>query len=99
MVTIVKKGTNPSAFKLKNGKLIVLEAGGILNTIKDEDFDDLMKEYGSFVSQRIVSDKNPCGCFIISDKRQYAADMSNEIGDEIKDNSAPIEVKKQKKRK
>lgn len=99
MATIVKKGTNPSAFKLKNGKTILLQVGGILNVIPDEDFDALMKEYGSFITPRIISDKNPMGCFIVSDKREDAKDMSNEIGDEIKDNSAPVEIKKSKKKK
>ena len=99
MATIVKKGTNPSAFKLKSGKTVVLEVGGMLNIIPDDVYDELMKEYGSFITPRIVSDKNPCGCFIISEKREVAKDMSNEIGDEIKDNSAPVEIKKSKKRK
>ena len=99
MATIVKKGTNPSALKLRNGKTIMLQVGGILNVIPDEDFDDLMKEYGSFITPRIISDKNPMGCFIVSDKREVAKDMSNEIGEEIKDNSAPVEIKKSKKRK
>lgn len=99
MATIVKKGTNPSLFKLKSGKKVLLEVGGILNVIPDDVYDELMSEYGSFILPRVVSDKNPCGCFIISEKKEVAKDMSNEIGDEIKDNSAPVEIKKTKKRK
>lgn len=102
MATIIKKGTNPSAFRLSNGKVITLQVGiaggNYLNIIKDEDFDLLMKEYGSFINPRIISDKNPWGCFIISDSRSYAEDMNKEVG-EIKDASAPIELPKKRGRR
>lgn len=96
MPTIIKKGTNPSAFRLKNGKtiLISVEKGGgdVLNFISEDDFKALMREYGSFIAPRIISDKNPHGCFIISAESAFAKDMGSEIGDEIKDNSAPVEI-------
>lgn len=101
MPTIIKKGTNPSAFRLRNGKTIQIEVGAgggdMLNIISDADYDMLMREYGNFIRERIISDKNPRGCFIIHDSREYAAGMGKEIGDEIKDNSARLDVEKIKK--
>ena len=107
MPVIIKKGTNPSAFRLKTGKTILIQVGfgggDFINTISEADFDELMREYGVFIKERIISDSNPRGCFIIHDNREYAKDMGKEIGTEIKDNSAPIEVpaktKKSRKKK
>lgn len=102
MATIIKKGTNASCFKLSNGKVITLEVGvaggNYLNIIKDEDFDLLMKEYSSFIRPRIIGDKNPNGCFIVSESLAYAQDMNKEVG-EIKDASAPIELPKKRGRR
>lgn len=102
MATIIKKGTNPSCFKLSNGKIIKLEVGvaggNYLNIISDADFSQLMEEYGSFIRPRILSDKNPGGCFIISESLSYAKDMNKEVG-EIKDASAPIELPKRRGRR
>ena len=103
MPVIIKKGTNPSAFRLKNGKTILIQVGfgggDYINIVSDADYDALMHEYGAFIKERIISDSNPRGCFIINDNREYAQDMGKEIGTEIKDNSAPIELPAKKKRK
>lgn len=92
MPTIVKKGTNPSVFNLRNGKKIRLDVSPVLNVISDDDFSVLMKEYGNFINERRIDDKNPDGCFIIHDNKADATAHDAEIGEEIKDNSAPIEV-------
>lgn len=96
MPTIIKKGTNPSAFRLKNGKTINIEVGRgggeMLNFVSEDDFKTLMQEYGCFISPRIISDSNPDGCFIIHADKKVVQDMSEEIGDEIQDNSGQIEV-------
>ena len=92
MVTIVKKGTNSSVFVLRSGKTVRLAPAPVLNHIDDSLYDELMAEYGNFINERRVTDKNPMGCFLISDNASYVADQNKEIGDEIKDNSAPIEV-------
>ncbi len=90
---VIKKGTCPSAFVLKNGKKIVLQVGigggDFLNVIKDEDWQQLMKEYGSFITPRIRSEKNPNGCFIVNEKKAYAEDFAKEVG-EVKDGSAQM---------
>ena len=103
MPIIIKKGTNPSAFKLRNGKTIILQTGfgggEHLNVISDADYDLLMAEYGVFIRERIISDKNPDGCFIVHDSRTYASAMDKEIGDEITDNSAPLKMTKKPKKK
>ena len=98
MVAIIKKGTNPSSFRLKtgSGRVITLQPD-ILTVVTDDNFEELMREYGSFIKPRIISDKNPSGCFIISQRgygtdNSYANDMNKEVG-EIKDASAHIEVK------
>lgn len=102
MPTIIKKGTNNSAFRLRDGRTIVIRTGfgggDELNILSDKDFDGLMGEYGAFIKPRTISDRNPNGCFIIHDSRTYAKDMSKEIGDEIKDNSAPIDLKTYRKK-
>lgn len=96
MPTIIKKGTNSSAFRLRSGKVvnIKVERGGgdFLNFVTEEDFKALMNEYGSFIAPRIISESNPKGCFIISATEEYAKDMANEIADEIQDNSALVEI-------
>lgn len=72
MPTIVKKGTNSSVFKLRNGKKIILAVSPVLNIISDDDFSALMKEYGNFINERRIDDKNPGGCFIIHDEKADA---------------------------
>jgi len=66
MPTIIKKGTNNSAFRLKNGRTIVIRTGfgggDDLNILTERDFDDLMAEYGAFIKPRVLSDSNPNGC-------------------------------------
>lgn len=92
MMTIVKMGTNPSGFRLSGGKFIKLNVFPAVNDLEDGDFELLMKEYGHFIKERTYSDKNPTGCFVIHEKRDYAADVAKENGGENKDGSAPIEV-------
>lgn len=103
MPTIVKKGTNPSAFRLRSGKTIILKVGPgggeMMNVLTDREYDELMAEYGNFIRERRITDKNPRGTFIIHDSREYAEDMAREIGDEIQDNSAQIKVSTRKKKK
>lgn len=90
MASIIKKGTCASCFRLSDGKLITLRPDEIV-IIKDSDFEELMKEYGSFITPRILTDKNPSGCFIVSTKVINAQAQNKEVG-EVKDGSAPIEV-------
>ncbi len=103
MPTIIKKGTNPSAFRLRSGKTIILKVGPgggeMMNVLTDREYDELMAEYGNFIRERRITDKNPRGTFIIHDSREYAEDMAREIGDEIQDNSAQIKVSTRKKKK
>lgn len=103
MPTIIKKGTNPSAFRLRSGKMIIIKVGPgggeMMNVLTDREYDELMAEYGNFIKERRISDKNPAGTFIIHDSREYAEDMAKEIGDEIQDGSAPIKVTTKKRKK
>lgn len=103
MPTIIKKGTNPSAFRLRNGRTIILRVGPgggeMMNVLTDREYDELMAEYGKFILERRITDKNPNGTFIIHDSREYAEDMAKEIGDEIQDGSARIKVTQKKKKK
>lgn len=103
MPTIIKKGTNNSAFRLRNGRTIVIRTGfgggDELNILSDADFDALMAEYGAFITPRVISDKNPNGCFIIHDKREHAKGLSIEIGDSITDRSAPLKMPTPKKKR
>lgn len=90
MSSIIKKGTNASSFRLSDKKLITLEPD-VLVVLKEDVFNQLMKEYGSFINPRIITESNPNGCFIVNRKADYVQDMNKEVG-EIKDNSAQIEV-------
>ena len=92
MMTIVKMGTNPSGFRLSDGKFINLNVWPETNDLADSNFEQLMKEYGHFIKERTYSDKNPTGCFVIHEKRDYAAEAAEENGGENKDGSAPCEV-------
>ncbi|MCH5201908.1 MAG: hypothetical protein J1F17_01750 [Oscillospiraceae bacterium] len=98
MPIIIKKGTCPSAFNLGNGRRVLLQVGegggDFLNIVSDKDFEDLMHEYGSFIQPRIRSEKNPNGCFIISDKKDYATDFGKEVG-KVRDGSSKIEIKEE----
>lgn len=99
MPTIIKKGTCPSAFNLRSGKRVLLQVGAgggdFLNIISDKDYEDLIREYGSFILPRVRSEKNPDGCFIIHDKKDYATDFGKEVG-KVRDGSSKIEIKEEK---
>ncbi len=101
MAVIIKKGTNSSVFRLRNGKTIKINVapggGDLLNVISDADYDALMAEYGTFIKPRIISDKNPDGCFIVHNSEAAARAQSAEIGDK-KDASAPIVIENKNKK-
>lgn len=92
MAIIVKKGTNSQIFRLKSGRVVLLEVSPVFNHLDDSLFDELMSEFGAFIKERVISDKNPHGCFIVQDNREDAKAQDKEVGDEIKDASAPVEV-------
>lgn len=96
MATIVKKGTNASCFRLSTGKVLTFEPD-ILRVLNDDEFEQLMKEYGSFIRPRIITESKPNGCFIVSDKNSYGSDMNKEVG-EVEDNSSRVKVKKGRKK-
>ncbi|MBR2771618.1 MAG: hypothetical protein IKD78_06350 [Bacteroidales bacterium] len=79
--------------------MTILLQPDVMCTLTDEIYDALMGEYGRFIKERVITDKNPAGCFILHDKREYAAGQSAEIADEITDPSAPIKVPQTPKRK
>lgn len=99
MPSIIKKGTNPSAFKLRSGYTVLLEPD-VVRVLSDELYDALMAEYGSFIKERRITDAHPAGCFLIHDSREYVESQNAEIKDEIvADTSAPIKVAPAKRRK
>lgn len=97
MPTIVKKGTNPSSFVLKSGKVVTLNPSPMLNILDDATYEELMSEYGCFINERRISDKHPNGTYLIHDSAEYVKAQDKEIGKEIKDKSAPIEVEQEVK--
>lgn len=99
MPSIIKKGTNPSAFKLRSGYTVLLEPD-VVRVLSDELYDALMAEYGSFINERRITDTHLTGCFIIHDSREYVEKQNDEMKDEIVDDaSAPIKVPAKKKKK
>lgn len=91
MPIIIKKGTNASLFTLENGKKLLIEVNNVLNHVSDEDYEMLMRKYGAFLSERILSDKNPNGCFIVQNKKEDAKAQAKEVENDIpKDASAPM---------
>ena len=96
MATIIKKGTNASCFRLSTGKVLTFEPD-IFKVLNDDEFEQLMKEYGSFIRPRIITESKPNGCFIVSTKNSYGADMNKEVGD-VEDNSSRVKVKKGRKK-
>lgn len=96
MAAIIKKGTNASCFRLSTGKVLTFEPD-ILRVLNDDEFEQLMKEYGSFIRPRIITESKPNGCFIVSTKNSYGADMNKEVG-EVEDNSSRVKVKKGRKK-
>ena len=96
MAAIIKKGTNASCFRLSTGKVLTFEPD-ILRVLNDDEFEQLMKEYGSFIKPRIITESKPNGCFIVSDKNSYSADMNKEVG-KVEDNSSRVKVKKGRKK-
>lgn len=97
MPSFIKKGTNASAFRMRSGKTHVFQPD-IVTTLSNEEYDELMAEYGAFIRERRITDAHPAGCFIIHDSREYVENQSKEIADEIQDNSAPIKVTRKKKK-
>ena len=96
MAAIIKKGTNASCFRLSTGKVLTFEPD-ILRVLNDDEFEQLMKEYGSFIKPRIITESKPNGCFIVSDKNSYSSDMNKEVG-KVEDNSSRVKVKKGRKK-
>lgn len=92
MVAIVLKSTCDIAFPIK-GKEIVIKSGGVINSVTDEEYAEIMKSYGSFIENRRLSEKNPSGYFIIQGDKKRAKDMNKEVG-KIKDKSAHKVVEK-----
>ena len=90
MPSIIKKGTNPSQFSLSNGENIILRPD-IITVLSENSFNLLMQEYGSFIKERTLSDKNIFGCFIIHNSKNFANSQNKEAG-ELKDNSAPVKL-------
>lgn len=92
MVIFIQEGSIGTVFKLSTGKVIEIkvgEGGGVYNNdIEDEDFEILMKEYGSYIEPRIKTDENPLGCFII--KKQ--------VVEEAEEKPAKVEKKKKGKK-
>lgn len=97
MPSIIKKGTNASAFRMRSGVTHVLRPD-IVTTFTDSEYDELMAEYGSFILERRITDAHPTGCFIIHDSREDAEAQNREVADEIQDNSAPVKVTRKKKK-
>ncbi len=91
MAAIIKKGTNASCFRLSTGKVLTFEPD-ILRVLNDDEFKQLMKEYGSFIKPRIITESKPNGCFIVSENKLYSADMNKEVG-KVEDKSSQIKVK------
>lgn len=70
----------------------MLNPSPMLNILDDATFEELMSEYGCFINERRISDKHPNGTYLIHDSADYIKDQDKEIGKEISDKSAPIEV-------
>ena len=97
MATIIKKGTNPSAFRIKD-KVIVLEPD-VLTFISEEDMEELKHKWWGFIGPRVISEKNPLGCFIISERSlDYVDGMNKEVG-KVEDGSSPLDGEKIKKKR
>ena len=97
MPTIIKKGTNPSAFRLS--KRTVVCRPNIMTFISDEEFRELKAKWWGFIEPRIWSEKNPFGSFVISEKSlNYTEGLNKEIG-EVEDNSMKIDLTKSKKKR
>lgn len=96
MAAIIKKGTNASCFRLSNGKVLTFEPD-ILKVLNDDEFEMLMNEYGYFIKPRTITESKPNGCFIVSDRSSYSADMNKEVG-EVEDKSSRVKVKRGRKK-
>ena len=96
MVAIILKATCDIEFPIGK-KNILIKAGGVINSIPESEYFELMKHYGKFIENRLLSEKNPNGFFIIQNAPKKAQDMDKEVG-EIKDKSAPKVVAKRKKK-
>lgn len=94
MPSIIKKGTNACSFRLKDKRVITLEPD-VLVVLADDVFEQLMKEYGSFINPRTITESNPSGCFLVHRKSDYALGLNREVG-QVKDNSSRIEVQEVK---
>lgn len=64
---------------------ILIKGQGILNFVSETDWDRVYLMYKSYFDERIQTDKNPNGIYIVNDNRQYAIDQHKEVGN-IKEN-------------
>lgn len=97
MPVIVKKGTNPSAFRLSK-RTVVCEPD-IVTVITDEELAEIKQKFGGFLEPRIITEKNPFGCFIISERStNYTEGFNKEVG-KVEDGSTPLQMEKIKRKK
>ena len=97
LATIIKKGTNPSAFQLSK-RVLVLEPD-VITVVSEEEMAELKHKWWGFIGPRVITEKNPLGCFIIRERSLgYVDGMNKEVG-KVEDGSTPLDGEKIKKKR
>ena len=91
MIKVIQLSPIPTLFRLQDKREFIFSGDGKEDSFEKEDFEAIMKEYGSYIEPRIKSDENPLGCFIIEEEVEKLPEV-----EVVKE---PIQKKKAQKKK
>lgn len=91
MIKVIQLSPIPTLFRLQDKREFIFSGDGKEDSFEREDFEAIMKEYGSYIEPRIKSDENPLGCFIIEEEVEKLPEV-----EVVKE---PIQKKKVQKKK
>ena len=91
MIKVIQLSPISTLFRLQDKREFIFSGDGKEDSFEREDFEAIMKEYGSYIEPRIKSDENPLGCFIIEEEVEKLPEV-----EVIKE---PIQKKKAQKKK
>lgn len=75
---VVNKQVNGISFKTPSG-LIDLKGNGVLNNVKDEDWEYILKNWKKFIQKITFSDKNPQGFLVYNMKEKEVKAEQKEL--------------------
>lgn len=98
MIKVIQLSPIPTLFRLQDKREFIFSGDGKEDSFEREDFEAIMKEYGSYIEPRIKSDENPNGCFIIEEEVVPESEEKKEEAPEVIEEK-PVQRKKRVQKK